>query len=116
MANKSKKNTTKASKKGAPKRTNKRAKAKAPETIVVEESKGVYTMTTEPTANTNNEVFEKLPEPTSTPNEYKVDNSDIIQENASYSNMVMPRRGKDHSVTYIVVGLVTVILLWAIFG
>lgn len=110
----SKKNTT--AKKASPKRTNKRAKAKAPEAIVVEESKGVYTMTTEPAANTNNEVFEKLPEPTSTENEYKVDNSDLIHENVSYNNMMIPKREKDHSVTYIVIGLVTVILLWAIFG
>ena len=114
MATKSKKNTTKASKKGAPKRTNKRAKAKAPEAIVVEESKGVYTMTTEPTANTNNEVFEKLPEPTSTPNEYKVDNSDIIQENASYNNNFAPKEDSTGVLLYIAAAFVILMLAWAL--
>lgn len=110
----SKKNTT--ANKASPKRTNKRAKAKAPEAIVVEESKGIYTITS--VEENNNDTYAKLPEETPPPAniEYKQDNSDLIQENASYNNVMLPAKEKDNSVTYIVAGLVLVILMWAIFA
>ena len=119
MATKTKKNiSTKASKKASPKRTTKTAKAKAPKAIIVEESKGVYTMTTETPANTNNEVFEKLPETPALSNiESKPDNSDIIQENVSYNNFMLPsKKEKDYTISFIIGGLVLVIILWGMLA
>lgn len=117
MATKSKKNTSsKTSKKPSPKRAASKSKTKAPEAIIVEESKGIYTST--PIEDNNNHTNISLPEQTPPPAEpeYKQDNSDLIQENASYTNVSMPYKEKDNSMAYIVGGLVLVILMWAIFA
>lgn len=123
-----KKNTS--SKKDAPKRTTKKTKAaQTNEAVIVEESKGIYTLATPDVVNPQitDSVTTTLPEVTPTveaaaitepadivEENKQVDNSDIITDNVSYNNMIVPQ-AKDNTILYIGAGLGLIVLLTIFF-
>lgn len=120
------------SKKASPKRTSKKSKAKAPEAIIIEESKGIYTLSSAPdivnpqitdavtqeshiVSEHTNETNISTETPAAIEQNTKVDNSDLVTENVSYNNMIVPQ-AKDNTILYIGVGLGVIIFLWALFA
>lgn len=123
-----KKNTS--SKKDAPKRSSKKTKAaQTNEAVIVEESKGIYTLATPDVVNPQitDSVTTTLPEVTPTVEAGSItetaaiveenkqpDNSDIITDNVSYNNMIVPQ-AKDNTILYIGAGLGLIVLLTIFF-
>lgn len=109
-----KKTTKKTAAKKTTKTTKKATKPvkKLEDAVIIEEtSKGVYSMTIpEPTPTA--EVVETAP--TTNPPEQapEISKEEIIQENASYNNAIMPRSDNDNTILYIGAILGLIIICW----